>query len=189
LIGSGGISEGLRAALGNLNGNTVGAASGFEGMGLRDRGPGGGGELHSYGIGNIKALSHGRDFGSDRASLHGGDKERPTPDFPAGPPETTGSLDPEDVRRVIRSHVSQIRFCYEQRLMVNPGLSGKLRVRFLVGSSGDVPEASMAEGTTISDSSLRSCILTRVRSWVFPSPKGGGSALVTYPIWLKPSGE
>jgi TonB family protein len=152
-------------------------------------GPGGGGDSwRSVGIGSVfrPGLRTGTGVGPN-LKRDGGPK--PVPHFFEEPPVTEGALDPELVRKVIHSHVSQIRFCYEQELSHKPDLAGRVRVRFTVNGAGDVPAASIAEGTNISDPELRACILSRVRGWQFPAPKGGGSAIVTYPFLLQPSGE
>ncbi|MBI5545580.1 MAG: AgmX/PglI C-terminal domain-containing protein [Deltaproteobacteria bacterium] len=190
VFGKGGIDSGVIASLGNLRGPSYGAAGGEGGLGMVGRGPGGGGDPHTIGIGRIDLVARGVREGRDGIpSLKRDTKSTPTPEFDDTPPETDGTLDPEHVRRIIRSHVSQIRYCYEQRLVSVPDLAGKVRVRFTVDAQGDVPAASATEGTTINDRGLLQCILSRVRSWKFPSPKGGGSAIVTYPFWLRPSGE
>jgi hypothetical protein len=89
-----------------------------------------------------------------------------------------------------RSHVSQIRYCYEQRLATNPSLEGQgPTCASSVNGEARVAQASIAEGSTLNDPQLNACLLTRFRSWIFPAPKGGGSALVTYPVWLRPTGE
>jgi hypothetical protein len=36
---------------------------------------------------------------------------------------------------------------------------------------------------------LDKCIAGRVLTWVFPKPKGGGVAVVTYPFVFKQAGE
>ena len=194
VMGAVGFQGDVRAALGNLVGPTAGAAAGLGGLGLRGSIPdgGGGGVAQTVGIGDVHTL--GRASGNDRygtgLGLIADGKSRPPTVLPdSTPPEIGGALDPEIVRQVIRSHVSQIRFCYESRLASRPSLEGKIRVRFLVASDGRVPQASIAEGSTLHDSELSECILSRFRSWIFPSPKGGGSALVTYPFWLRPNGE
>lgn len=182
----------VRAATGNLEGRTFGSNGGFDGLGLRGTGPGGGGDsLRSIGIGGVSTLgrSTGNSSYGQRDGLLRGPKDRSEVKIDDTPPETNGALDPELVRKVIRAHVSEIRFCYEQQLTSRPDLSGKVRVRFLVGGDGQVARVEIADGTTLDDSTVNKCIASRVRGWVFPAPKGGGSALVTYPFWLKPAGD
>jgi hypothetical protein len=52
-----------------------------------------------------------------------------------------------------------------------------------------VAQAQVAEGSTLNEPRLSECIRVRVRGWKFPSPKGGGNVIVTYPFLFKPSGE
>ena len=43
--------------------------------------------------------------------------------------------------------------------------------------------------TTTNTPELEKCIAGRVRTWVFPKPKGGGVVVVTYPFMFKQAGE
>jgi len=192
VFSGGGLESGLRAAFGNIRGPAYGAAGGMDGLGLRGMDRGGGGEARTYGIGNVwsRGRSNGEDgLGSGVQLTRDPSAKKPGPWIDSPPPEMTGSIDRDLVRQVIRSHVSQIRFCYESRLAVLPDLAGKVRVRFVIGGEGEVTQAGIDEGTTISDATLRTCVVSKVRGWLFPKPKGGGTAVVTYPFWLRPSGE
>jgi TonB family protein len=97
-------------------------------------------------------------------------------------------MDKELIRKVIASHRDQVRYCYELALVQSPSLEGKLSVSFLVNAAGDVPAARVAH-STLSSQTLGECLVSRVRSWKFPSAKGDtGSYRVTYPFVFKPSG-
>ncbi len=48
--------------------------------------------------------------------------------------------------------------------------------------------SEVAQATT-DNTELERCVAGRVRGWVFPRPKGGGSVVVTYPFLFKPAGE
>ena len=190
MLGSGGLGQ-VRAALGNVNGDSYGANGGFGGMAAMGTDHGGGGnDLHTYGIGGIKTAGragNNEKYGLGPAGLPGG-KEHPSP-TPTNTDVEVGGIDKEIVRRVIHDHIGQIRFCYEQRLAYDPALAGKIRVHFIITPAGDVPEARAVEGTTLADQEVRSCILARVRSWTFPARPRGSPASVTYPFWLRPSGD
>lgn len=189
MLGGGFQSGEVVAALGNLTGPSYGSAGGMSGLGLRGSGPGGGGSsLRTFGIGGIETRGKLTGYGT-RTGLPAGPKDSPPPGFDSTPPETDGSVDPELIRQVIRAHASQIRFCYEERLASRPDLAGKVRVRFLIDGQGHVAQASIADGSTLDDGPLGACLLSRFRSWLFPAPKGGGTALVTYPVWLRPAGD
>ena len=68
-----------------------------------------------------------------------------------------------------------------------PGLQGKVGVKFVIGAQGMVQTAQVAE-SSLNNKNVESCILTRVKSWSFPKPKGGGIVIVTYPFIFKQSG-
>lgn len=97
-----------------------------------------------------------------------------------------GCLDKELLRHVIREHLSQVRFCYEQRLSQRPTLAGKLSVRFVVEPSGAVSSAELAAASALGDELVERCVLSRVRAWLFP--QSAGRSAVTYPFMLQPAG-
>lgn len=49
-------------------------------------------------------------------------------------------------------------------------------------------EASVTE-TTLGSSAAEQCMLSRIRRWKFPEPKGGGVVAVTYPWLFAPAGS
>ena len=50
----------------------------------------------------------------------------------------SGGLSQEQVRRTIRRHVNEVRFCYEQGLQQNPSIEGRVSVRFIIANNGTV---------------------------------------------------
>ena len=59
-----------------------------------------------------------------------------------------GALDPEVVRRVVRRHRAQIKYCYELELLRTPGLEGKVQVQWVIGPDGRVSRTKIS-GTTM----------------------------------------
>jgi len=98
--------------------------------------------------------------------------------------EVQGGLDRSVIARVIESHLGQIRYCYERQLSANPGLYGKVQVRFAISSNGSVQTQNVGR-TTLNSAMVEGCILRRVAGWRFPKPKGGTRVLVTYPFLFK----
>ncbi len=94
-----------------------------------------------------------------------------------------GTLDAEVVRSTVRSHIQEVRFCYEQRLAANPNLTGRVVVHFDIRPSGRVGLAEVGS-TTLQDPETEACILAAVRSWRFPQPVGGHVG-VNYPFVLE----
>jgi len=95
-----------------------------------------------------------------------------------------GGLDKDQIAAIINRHIGQIIYCYEKGLQVEPHLSGRVAVKFVINGGGQVHTAA------VSNSSLRSanvegCILGKLRLWKFPKPYGNVNVKVTYPFVLR----
>ncbi len=190
IFGQGGLGGDLKGAVGNMFGSRVGDAGGFGGLGLKGTGTGGGGMGNTIGIGGIGTKGRGgglTGYGTGVANL--APKKGIDVGISSEDSVVQGSLDKELIRQVIRRNIGQIRYCYENELQTKPNLAGKVAVRFVIAPNGDVQSAKVAEGSTLNEPTLGECIAVRVRSWKFPSPKGGGAVIVTYPFVFKQSGE
>lgn len=111
--------------------------------------------------------------------------QTPNPSFsPDG--EKLGSLDPEVIRKVVREHAGQIRWCYENLLTRAPDVSGKLTISWVIDETGTVVKAQ-AEHELHPE--VDACVMSRILSWKFPKPTGGGFVVVSYPFVFKPSAE
>lgn len=104
---------------------------------------------------------------------------------PATTPVVTGSMSREIIQRVIRRHLTQIRYCYEQQLVADPTLTGRVDVSFTIGTNGAVADAEV-RSTTLGNAAVETCILEAVRRFQFPSPEGG-VVRVNYPFVLRPA--
>lgn len=106
--------------------------------------------------------------------------------YTAGIPSETvvlGSMDPDVIRRILREHIPQFRYCY-QRALDNSGstISGIVKMDFVIGASGSVSRAA-ANGSRI-PSKVRGCIAGVLRGIQFPKPLGGGRVEVSQPLSL-----
>ncbi|MCC7404457.1 MAG: AgmX/PglI C-terminal domain-containing protein [Bdellovibrionales bacterium] len=99
-----------------------------------------------------------------------------------------GGLDRDEVARVMEANKGQVLFCYEQGLQADPGLNGRVVVRFAIGSDGLVSQAGIAN-TTLNSTIIENCILQRLKTWQFPIPKGGMEVKISYPYMLKRKGQ
>jgi hypothetical protein len=97
-----------------------------------------------------------------------------------------GTLDAGRVAGVLRANIGGIRGCYERALRNNPTLSGRLEVRFTIGTSGRVTGSPSTSGLSAAPD-VGSCIASRVRSLVFPAPEGG-SVDFSFPFNFAPGG-
>jgi TonB family protein len=179
----------LKGAIGNMFGAAPGDAAGLGGLGLRGSGSGGGGVGDTIGIGGIGTKGRGGGtggYGSGVGVLGG--KQSTDIGITSGDPTVIGSLDKELIRKVIHANRGQIRYCYESQLTRFPKLAGKVAVKFVISAQGSVATSSVAQATT-NNAELEACVAGRVRTWIFPKPKGGGVVVVTYPFIFKESGQ
>jgi TonB family protein len=125
--------------------------------------PGGG--KYGAGVGNLKKRS------------------AVAPDVVPGTAEVKGSLDKELIRRIIRRHINEVKFCYEKELTRNTELQGRVMVQFTISATGAVA-SSVVQSSTMGNPIVEQCIAGAVRRWEFPKPQGG-IVLVSYPFVLK----
>lgn len=180
------------SALGALMGDQIGENFGFGGLGLRGTGRGGGGTGEgTIGLGNLGTIGHGGGGGdgSGYGRGAGGFRGRAArvPRIRSGAADVRGSLSKEVIRRVIRRHINEVRFCYEQELNSRPDLEGRVTVRFIISPTGAV-QTAMVQNTTLRNARVERCISGAVRRWTFPAPDGGGIVIVNYPFMLNTTG-
>jgi len=188
LFGRAGLGGSLQAAMGHMTGSTVGDAGGVLGMGLKGSGGGGGGTGNTIGIGAVGTRGVAGGEGKYGTGIGMGKKSSADISITQSDPEVTGSMDPELIRRVVRSHHDQLKYCYDNALTKNPKLTGKVSVRWIITEAGTVASSNVVNSTT-NTPDLDRCIAGRVLTWIFPKPKGGGVAVVTYPFVFKQAGE
>ncbi|RJS19331.1 hypothetical protein DRW03_23590 [Corallococcus sp. H22C18031201] len=189
IFGSNGLGGELKSAMGNMFGARAGDSAGFNGMGLRGNGGGGGGTGDSIGIGGVGTKGRGGGtsaYGTGVGVLGG--KQSVDVGITSSDPEVMGSLDKELIRQVIQRNRGQIRFCYESLLNRFPKLGGKVAIKFIISANGSVASSNVAQSTA-GNAELETCVAGRVRTWKFPEPKGGGSVIVTYPFNFKQAGD
>jgi hypothetical protein len=107
--------------------------------------------------------------------------------FIVQPTIVRGSLDKEIVRRIVRQHLNEVRFCYEQALVRRPSLAGRIVAQFTIAPTGRVL-ASALQSSSLGEASVDACIVEATRRWEFPRPAGGGVVVVSYPFQLSPAG-
>jgi len=183
------LEKGTRDAMGHLTGPKVGEARGEAGMGLKSLGGrGGGGDGSGLGLARIGTNGIGgglASYGDGKGGLRG--KENGEIGLGPGKPEVVGSIDPELIRKVVHDHRAQIRNCYETQLTTRPSLAGKLVSAWTIDPAGAVTEAHTQE-STLHDRTVESCVASKIKTWRFPIPKGGGEVFVTYPFIFTPGG-
>ncbi len=109
----------------------------------------------------------------------------------ASPKEGSGSvksghLDPPLIQTAVRARFGAFRLCYEQGLVRNHDLTGKVTIRFVIDLEGKISAISADEWqTSMPDSAVTKCVVEQFKATVFPPPVGG-IVTVVYPIMFAP---
>ena len=178
--------------LGGLLGSQIGEAYGVGGLGMVGTGSGGGGTGEgTIGLGNLGTIGkgggggNGSGYGRGAGGLRG--RRARAPDVIPGQASVRGSLDKEIIRRIIRRHINEVKYCYEQELVKKPDLSGRIAVQFTIAATGQVV-TSVMQTSSVGSPKVENCVVQAVRRWEFPKPKGGGIVIVSYPFVFNPAG-
>ena len=186
VMDSSGLGSNLRSGLDSLVGS-LGPAIGTGGLGSRCDGDGpcigGGGTVD--GIGGVG--TSGRGGGLDGyGSEYGVNGEKAVGGVvSSAPPILLGNLDRSEVDKVIKRHLSAIRHCYQKELPRNPDLGGKVVIKFVIGTDGNVSSAS-TKASSLANPTVEACINQRFMTFDFPKPRGNGIVLVSYPFFFAP---
>jgi len=179
------------SAMGNIFGQTIDDAAGMGGLGLTGPGQGAGGFGAGVKLGSIGTI--GRASGVGDAQGFGAGSRPKRREHVAGSytlvwsgeagTQVNGRLPPEAVQRVVRQSFGRMRACYEAGLKENPGLEGRVTVKFVIDREGQVALASPWSDTTIGDAAVARCVTRAYQAMTFPKPEGG-IVTVVYPIVL-----
>lgn len=92
-----------------------------------------------------------------------------------------GALSSNVVEGVLSAAGNELNACYTAELEKNPGLAGKVLVRFTIGKDGKVT-AARTKSTSLWHPPTEDCLNTKLLGLQFPIPGEGGTALVTHPF-------
>jgi hypothetical protein len=96
----------------------------------------------------------------------------------------SGSLSKAHIRQTIRTHLGEVRACYELGLGEDPSLEGRVAIKFIIAPDGSAYVAAVAR-SSLEHPRTQCCIAKSVRTWSFDPPAGGGIVVVTYPFILQ----
>lgn len=160
--GGGGKGDGVAFGAGTLDtgfgaGNGGGYGAGGGGPGGRGTGGNGrGGAGGGTGTGN--GTGGGGPGGPGEAKIA----------VATGAPAARGGLSPEQIRRIVMSHIGAVRACYETEAQRNPGLKGGVTVTWQIDPSGGVTTASVAN-SSLGNPRVEGCVVRQVQRWKFPT--------------------
>lgn len=151
---------------------------GAGGMGLRGTGSGGGGE----GFGRVGGLGKVDTGGGKGTGGKIGTKSarKVEPRMSAGTPQVGDFCSKDNIRQVVSSRSSAIKYCFEKELQTNPSLSGQIVAQWRIQLDGSVQGASVAS-SSMSNSSVEGCVLRVIERMRFEKP-AGGICVINYPF-------
>jgi hypothetical protein len=191
------LGEEKDTVLGQLMGTEIATSWGIGGLGTKGTGAGGGGTgertlglgiLNTVGVGTGVGPGHGPGIGYGSGVGKLGPRRAKVPDVIIGDSHVRGTLDKEIIRRIVRRHLNEVKFCYDQALTRQPKLEGRLVAQFTISGSGQVI-ASVKQSSTLGALEAEMCVVNAIKRWNFPAPQGGGLAIVTYPFTFAPAGN
>jgi hypothetical protein len=136
----------------------------------------------AQGVGGVSSAAGGGATSSLSAATH-------VPRAPAirmGSTVVSGRIPPEVIQRAVRQNFGRFRVCYERGLMRNPELKGRVTVRFVIDSAGNVVDTGNA-GSDLPDAEVITCVVSSFRAVHFPAPDFGFISVV-YPILFTSDG-
>jgi hypothetical protein len=177
------------SAIGDLWSDSIGDVAGSGGLHHSGYEEGGGRRGEQIGLGGISTCSSGVCLGLDNrfgvSSDRRGQPHKPSvPLMRPGTTQVSGRLPAEVIQRAVRQNFGRFRMCYEQGLMRNPNLEGRVTARFVIGRDGGVSNVGNG-GSDLPDSGVVSCVIGAFYGLSFPAPEGG-IVTVSYPIAFSP---
>jgi len=97
-----------------------------------------------------------------------------------------GGLTANQIRHVIQENIGDIQRCYEQGLVRDPTLEGRVTVSFVIGPNGAVVASSFVDDS-LGDTAAAGCMAAAVRTWTFPRPDPSGPVSVRFPFNVRQS--
>ena len=101
---------------------------------------------------------------------------------------SVSTIDPDAIRRLLREHIPQFRYCYQTELDINKnpdGLQGRMNFAFVIGGNGRVQKSEITSEEITSDK-VRDCIKNVLHGIQFPAPSGGKTVEVKQPMNFYP---
>jgi len=179
------VGDAAENIMGQLVGDQVANGWGLGGLGATGTGAGGGGfgegTLGTGRFGTVGNGGTGHNYGGGPVGALGTRHALKVPTVGGGIAHVRGSLDKDIIRRVVRLHMNEVKYCYDQELVKKASIEGRIAVQFVISPLGQVL-SSVLQSTTMSNLRVEKCVVDAVRRWEFPKPDGGGIAIVSYPF-------
>jgi outer membrane biosynthesis protein TonB len=177
VFGSGGGASDVASALAGAGGVAV-ATGGDAGMGQRK----GGGQGGAASIGSLATAGGG----GGKVGYGAKADVKVTGSVAAEAAEIDSSeVDQGKLGSFVRARMGLLKACYENALKRNPGLKGRMRIRFTILETGGLADVAAVENALGPE--VSSCVTNTMRSWRLPF-RPSGPVTVDYPLVFTPGG-
>ena len=174
LEGAGGLQAGGGGGTGRAGASGIGFGSGF-GSGF------GGG---AGGVDNLAGLMGG---GGQNVELRRRGELQVRDPGPAQAAGLTGGRSRASIMRVVRQNMASLQHAYNLRLRDNPGMQGRVTVKWAIDEHGNVIYTRLVS-STINDNTFEQTVLDRIRRWAFGRIEIPGDVTeVEYPFVFTPN--
>ncbi|MFH1008318.1 MAG: AgmX/PglI C-terminal domain-containing protein [Candidatus Latescibacterota bacterium] len=100
--------------------------------------------------------------------------------------ETTAGRGADAIEAMITQHRTQIAYCYQRELKSNPGLKGKIVVRFTVRANGRITGTKVVQ-STMGNVKVERCIVQIIQRFMFDAvAEEKGNLTYEYPFIFSP---
>ncbi|MFO0598143.1 MAG: DUF2330 domain-containing protein [Myxococcaceae bacterium] len=98
----------------------------------------------------------------------------------------SGKLDPELIKMVVHRNRGQLRYCWESYSGGASSFTGTVTVRAVISHQTGAVTSAQLVSSTLNLPAASDCMVSRVKTWMFPKPKDGQPVTVSVPITFKP---
>ena len=103
----------------------------------------------------------------------------PKPRLRAYADEITGEVDKRIVQKVFRQHTGQLTVCYENEVVHQKDLNGRILINWTISPKGLVNKVEIMK-SSLNNKNVEDCVRNSIEFWHFPAPNDGGFADVKY---------
>jgi hypothetical protein len=96
--------------------------------------------------------------------------------------------DRESQRRALRTHLPELRACYESSRLERPDLAGGVELVLALDAAGRVREA-LTRHATLESPEARACLLDAARTWSLAEVSDGAGATIVVPVVFDTASE
>lgn len=188
VMGKGGYASGIDAILQGSGGLQAGGGGGTGRAGAAGIGFGSGyGSGFGGGSGGIDGLAGLMGGGGSSVEIKKRGELKVKEPGGVGAAGLTGGRSRASIMRVVRQNMASLQYAYNQRLKDNPGMQGRVTVKWAIDEFGNVIFAQLV-GSTIGDNTFEQTVVDRIKRWAFGKIDIPGDVTeVEYPFVFTPN--